>query len=117
MQDEMQQSANFITDILDCASKWLENKKGKRKGDKYYLVTYLEDVKLFFSADCCVVKAKCYRSMRKTEAPHSQRIVFDSGEVDTQAATQQCSCKASGTGKCQHLAALFTRPCNGKTAR
>ena len=51
------------------------------------------------------VKAKSYRSMRKTEAPHSLRIVFDSGEVGTEAATQ-CSCKA-GTGKCQHLAALF----------
>ena len=59
-----------------------------------------------FSADCCVVKAKCYRSMRKTEAPHSLRIVFDSGEVGTEAATQ-CSCKV-GKGKCQHLAALFT---------
>ena len=40
------------------------------------------------------------------EAPHSLRIVFDSGKVGTQAATQ-CSCKA-GTGKCQHIAALFT---------
>ena len=80
--------------------------QGQKKGDKYYLETYLEDVKLLFSADFCVVKAKCYRSMRKTEAPHSLRIVFDSGEVDTQAATQ-CSCKV-GTGKCQHLAALFT---------
>ena len=40
--------------------------------------------------------------MRKTEAPHSLRILFNSGEVGT-----QCSCKA-GTGKCQHLAALFT---------
>ena len=106
MEDGMQQNANFITDILDCASNWLENKKGKRKGDNYYLETYLEDVKLLFSADCCVVKAKCYRSMRKTEAPHSLRTVFDSAEVGTEAATQ-CSCKA-GTGKCQHLAALFT---------
>ena len=40
------------------------------------------------------------------KAPHSLRIVFDSGEVGIQAATQ-CSCKA-GTGICQHLAALFT---------
>ena len=106
MEDEMQQNAKFITDIFDCASNWLENKKGTRKGDKYYQETYLEDVKLLFSADCCVVKAKSYRSMRKTEASHSLRIVFDSGEVGTEAATQ-CSCKA-GTGKCQHFAALFT---------
>ena len=77
----------FITDILDCASKWLENKKGKRNGNEYYQETYLEYVKLLFLADCCVVKAK-YRSMRKTEAPHSLRIVFDSGQVGTEAATQ-----------------------------
>ena len=64
---------------------------------------------MLFSADCCVVKGKSYRSMRKTEAPHSLRIVFDSGEVGTEAATQaatQYSCKA-GTGKCQHVTALF----------
>ena len=47
MENEMQQNAKFITDILDCASNWLENKKGTRKGDKYYLETYLEDL------NCC----------------------------------------------------------------
>ena len=44
--------------------------------------------------------------MRKTEAPHKLRIVFDGSEERIRVATQ-CSCKA-GTGKFQHLAALFT---------
>jgi len=44
--------------------------------------------------------------MRKTEAPHKLRIVFDSLEEDGIEVTTQCSCKA-GTGKYQHLAALF----------
>ena len=59
------------------------------------------------SEDCCIVKGKCYHSMRKTEAPHKLRIVFDSCEEESIDVTTQCSCKA-GTGKCQHLAALFT---------
>lgn len=73
---------NFIIDILDCVSKWFENKKGKRKGDKYYLEMYFEDVKLLFLVDCCVVKVKCYCLMRKMEVFYFLRIVFDSGEVD-----------------------------------
>ena len=60
-----------------------------------------------FSEDCCVVKGKRYRSMRKTEAPHKLRIVFDNSEEESIEVTTQCSRKA-GTGKCQHLAALFT---------
>lgn len=105
MEDEMQENAKFITEIWVAQAIGSKTKKGTTKGDKYHLETYLEDVKLLFSADCCVVKAKSYRSMRKTEAPHSLRIVFDSGEVGREAATK-CSCKA-GTGKGQHLAALF----------
>ena len=80
MEEKVAQNGTFIRDILDFANKWLERKKGKKKGDKYYLETYLEEVKILFSEDCCVVKAKCYRSMRKTEAPHKLRIVFDSCE-------------------------------------
>ena len=107
---------NFQPDVTSLFAGWFWHKNFPsllpplpplRKGDKYYLETYLDDVKLLFSADFCVVKAKCYRSMRKTEAPHSLRIVLDGGEVGTEAATQ-CSCKA-GTGKCQHLATLFTQ--------
>ena len=45
--------------------------------------------------------------MRKTEAPHKLRIVFDSSEEESIEVTTQCSCKA-GTGKCQHSATLFS---------
>lgn len=100
-------NGNFGRAILEFANKWLKNKKGRKKGDKYYLETYLDGVKILFFEDCCVVKAKCYRSMRKTEAPHKLRIVFDGSEEEGIEVTTQCSCKA-GTGKCQHLAALFT---------
>ena len=103
----MPQNGNFMHAILEFANKWLKSKKGRKKGDKYYLETYLMGVQILFSEDCCVVKGKCYRLMRKTEAPHKLRIVFDSSEEESIEVTTQCSCKA-GTGKCQHLAALFT---------
>ena len=103
----MPQNGNFVRAILEFANKWLKSKNGRKKGSKYYLQTYLEDVQVLFSEDCCVVKGKCYRSMRKTEAPHKLRIVFDSSEEESIEVTTQCSYKA-GTGKCQHLAALFT---------
>ena len=102
----MPQNGNFVRAILEFANKWLESKKGRKKGDKYYLETYLEGVQILFSEDRSVVKGKCYRSMRKTEAPHKLRVVFDSSEEESVEVTTQCSCKA-GTGKCQHLAALF----------
>jgi len=34
--------------IIEFADKWLESKKGWKKGDKYYLETYLEGVKSSF---------------------------------------------------------------------
>ena len=105
-KQEVLPNETFIRDILDLSNDWLESKRGKKKGDKYYLETFLEDVKILTSDDCCVVKAKCYRSMRKTESPHKLSIVFDSSEGCTEVNTH-CSCKA-GAGKCQHLAALFT---------
>ena len=106
-QRNVLRNGNFVRAILEFANKWLKSKKGRKKGDKYNLETYLEGVKILFSQDCCVVKAKCYRSMRKTEAPHKLRTVFDSSEEDIKVTTQ-CSCKA-GTGKCQHLAGLDCR--------
>ena len=45
--------------------------------------------------------------MRKTEAPHKLRIVFNNCEEGCSEVTTQCLCKAE-TGKRQHLAALFT---------
>ena len=98
---------NFVRAILEFAHKWLKSKKGRKKGDKYYLEMYLEGVNILSPEDCSIVKVKWHRSMRKTEAPHKLGIVFQSPEEEGIEVTTQCSCKA-GTGKCQHLAALFT---------
>ena len=91
MKRNVPQNGNFVSAILEFATKWLESKKGRKKGDKYYLETYLEGVKILLPEDCCVVKAKDYRSMRKTEAQHQLRIVFDSSEEEGIEVTTQCS--------------------------
>ena len=89
MQDEMQQKPRISLRIFRIARASGSKTKGAREnGTSTTWKRTLRTFKLLFSADCCVVKAKCYRSMRKTEAPHSLRIVFDSGEVGTQSATQ-----------------------------
>ena len=48
--------------IVKYAESWLKKKKGREKGDKYFLEGYLEDPKILIDDDKCLVKAKCYRS-------------------------------------------------------
>ena len=71
MAEAVDGKEKIIEYILEFSKKGLEMRHGKKKGDKYYLETYLEYVKILPSEDCCVIKAKCYRSTRKTETPHS----------------------------------------------
>ena len=46
--------------IVKYAESWLKKKKGREKGDKYFLEGYLEDPKILIDDDKCLVKAKCY---------------------------------------------------------
>ena len=48
MERNVPQNGNFVRAILEFANKWLESKKGRKKGDKYYLETYLEGVQILF---------------------------------------------------------------------
>ena len=90
MEEKVEQNGNFIRDIVDFSKRWVESKKEKKKGDKYYMETYLKGVNILFSDDCCVVKAKCYCSTRRAEAPHERRIVFDNCEEGFTEVTTQC---------------------------
>ena len=95
MEEKVEQNGNF-GDWRYCGlfEKVARKQKGKEKGGQVYLETYLEGVNVLFPDDCCVVKAKCYCSMRRAEAPHKRRIVFDNCEEGCTAVTTQCSCKA-----------------------
>ena len=69
---------NVQRKIASCAEKRLKNKKGRAKGDIYFLEMYLRDIKILMDDENCLVKDKCHRSMRKTEKLHSLQIVFES---------------------------------------
>ena len=48
MERNVPQNRNFVRAILEFANKWLESKKGRKKGDKYYLETYRVGVQILF---------------------------------------------------------------------
>ena len=48
--------------IVKYAESWLKKKKGREKGDKYFLEGHLEDPMFLIDDDKFLVKAKCYRS-------------------------------------------------------
>ena len=48
--------------IVKYAENWLKKKKGRERGDTYFLEGYLEDPKILIEDDKSLVKAKCYRS-------------------------------------------------------
>lgn len=53
-----------------------------------------------------VVRAKCYRSMRKNEEPHRLSVYFDPSAMEPSISAFQCSC-AAGQGLCQHVIGLL----------
>ena len=52
----------------------------------------------------CSIRAKCFRSMKKSEAPHKLqlKLLSDGPQIEV----FKCSCKA-GQGTCNHKAALL----------
>ena len=104
---QLKMASSVTIKIIKCAESWLKTKKGRKKGDKYFLEGYLEEPKILIDDDICLVKAKCYRSMLKNEKPHELKIIFNVTGHMCSVLARNCSCKA-GQGKCQHLSALFT---------
>ena len=71
----MAQNGNFIRDIVDISKRWVERKKGTSTTWK---CTLRESISCFLMivVFSCVVKAKCYRSMRKAEAPQKLKDLY-----------------------------------------
>ncbi|XP_076855008.1 uncharacterized protein LOC143509963 isoform X2 [Brachyhypopomus gauderio] len=80
----------------------------REKGFKLYVSSYIDNYEVSNKEQVTgevSVRAICYRSMRKTEKPHSLRIVLkDSKPVILTHC--QCSCVA-GTVLCNHAVALL----------
>jgi len=65
------------------------------KGYKFFTENYLHNV--FTRVDDsarCFVKAMCYRSQKKSEAPHKTFIMLKNSEKTAEVAHANCSCKA-----------------------
>ena len=65
------------------------------KGYKFFTENYIHNV--FVKEDdrvSCQVKAHCYRSQRKSEAPHAMNIKLKNKDDRGYVAEAKCSCKA-----------------------
>ena len=68
------------------------------KGYKFFTENYLHNV--FTRVDsndsngACSVKALCYRSQKKSEAPHKTFVTLKNSEKSAEAVYASCSCKA-----------------------
>ena len=80
-----------------------------RKVKTFLRDEYLKDIEANSDQRYFYLRAKCYHSFRKNDAPHSLRFVLCivSGEV----MHANCSCKAGKVGYCNHVLALMFKGC------
>lgn len=69
------------------------SKRAKERGYNYFMNSYVHALKLYKSSDESIdIAAKCFRSMRKSEAPHKINMTIT---ITTSSITEShCSCKA-----------------------
>ena len=53
------------------------------------------------------VKARCYRSLRKSEEPHFLAVIFSECDGRAEVFKTHCSCKGGSGGHCNHVFALL----------
>ena len=76
--------------LKDCGKKEIGE-----KGYKYFVENYIHNVYVGrTSSSVSTVKARCHRSQRKSEEPHTLqiRVLNDNGEANV--SNPNCSCKA-----------------------
>ena len=55
------------------------------------------------------VKARCYRSLRKSEEPHFLAVIFMKCDGRAQVFKAHCSCKGGSSGHCNHILVVDMR--------
>ncbi|KAK7484626.1 hypothetical protein BaRGS_00024152 [Batillaria attramentaria] len=78
--------------------------RAKRQGYRFFVQGYLHKINITDHHGEASVSAKCFRSMRKSERPHSLRVCFDPAMKLIN--ISKCSCKAGLSGRCSHLVGL-----------
>lgn len=101
---------NFPKVSLDTISKCLESGGKKNAGEKSYKFFregYVYHVYTSTSAAGeSLVRARCYRSLRKSEEPHYLVVKMKNGDRAV-VAQAHCSCKGGSGGHCNHMFALL----------
>ena len=76
-----------------------------RKGYKLFFENYVFDVVgLIASTTRTSIRGKCYRSQKKSQAPHSMSVNLSS---DGDVINAKCNCVAGASGFCCHVIALL----------
>lgn len=82
-------NAELLVSYLNNSSVSLRNKQiGKKLCDE----DYIHDVKVATEGDRITIASRCYRSIRKTEKPHSHVMIVDTG--GSCVTDSSCSCTA-----------------------
>ena len=78
--------------------------KPLQKGYRFFFENYVHNIEAVKQESFVYVRARCYRSQRKNESPHSINIrLSDDGHV----ADAKCSCAAGVQGLCNHVVGLL----------
>ena len=95
--------------ILTC-SDWLAQGGKKNAGEKSYKFFregYVYDIYTCEESGDFYVKARCYRSLRKSEDPHYLSLILKEDNDKAAVSRAHCSCKGGSGGHCNHLLALL----------
>ncbi|XP_076084541.1 uncharacterized protein LOC143055291 [Mytilus galloprovincialis] len=92
---------NFQLGYLNCEISL----KCKQTGFKYFSEGYIHNVKMLKQVveQTVNISAKCHRSQRKNEIPHSVEIDVNGGQIEL----SNCSCTAGLSGCCSHIVGLI----------
>ena len=95
--------------ILTC-SDWLAQGGKKNAGEKSYKFFregYVYDIYTCEESGDFYVKARCYRSLRKSEDPHYLSLILKEDNDKAAVSRAHCSCKGGSGGHCNHVLALL----------
>ena len=97
--------------ILTC-SDWLARGGKKNAGEKSYKFFregYVRDIYTCEESDDFYVKARCYRSLRKSEDPHYLAIILKEDNDKAAVSRAHCSCKGGSGGHCNNVLVLLNQ--------
>jgi hypothetical protein len=78
--------------------------KPLERGYRFFSDNYVHSVKCARNVNTIFASGKCFRSMKKSEAPHSVHVSL---ELNADVRSASCSCVAGELGYCNHVIGLL----------